>query len=65
MGFGLMGKLGRAWVSAYVVHSMVHGWWWLWMMWWGLYKCSFILPAWVRFDLGIGGGLVAGGEEVF
>ena len=25
-GFWLTGKLGRAWVGAWVVHGMVHGW---------------------------------------
>ena len=26
-GLGLMGKLGHAWVGAWVVHGMVHGEW--------------------------------------
>ena len=30
MGSGMMGKLGRAWVGAWVVHGMVH-----WCWWWG------------------------------
>ena len=37
-GFWLTGKLGRAWVGAWMVHGMVHGWWWWWvlmMMMWG------------------------------
>ena len=32
MGSGMMGKLGRAWVGAWVVHGMVH--WWCVVCWW-------------------------------
>ena len=35
------------------------------MVWWEWGKCMGVLPALVRLDLVIGGGLVGDGEEVF
>ena len=49
----MMGQLGRAWVSAWVMHGSVHGW------------CMCILPGLVMLDLGVGSCLVDDGEEVF
>ena len=59
------GKLGHAWV---VVHGLVHGGGgvvMMWMMCRGWDKCMGILPGLVRLNLGIGGGLVGEGGEVF
>ena len=64
MGLGLMGKLGRAWVGAWVVHGWVVVVM-VWMMWLRWDKCGGILLGLVWLDLGIGGGLVGDGEEGF
>ena len=50
LGHALVGACHGAWVDDVV------------MMWWGWKKCSGILRGLVRFNLGIGGGLVLGGD---
>ena len=45
------GKLGRAWVGAWVVHVMVHG-----------MVC--VLLGWGMLDVGVGSGLVGDGVKV-
>ena len=47
--FWLTGKLGHAWVGAWVVVVVM-------MMWWGRFNCSVILHG---LGLGMGGGLVS------
>ena len=61
---GTMGKLGRAWVGAWVVHGGLHGWC---LCGWcgGGGNCMCILPGLVVSDLGVGSSLVDDGEEVF
>ena len=54
---GTMGKLGRAWVGAWVVHGGLHGWC---LCGWcgGGGNCMCILPGLVVLDLGLGADLL-------